>query len=263
MALSERARRIAVSNLPHWSQLSPDVRQAFDGLDAAIERSTWSDQAVIDWTQSLKGEAVERVLRLVELEHRLSDQLLARAHSEVLEPRSPREIDILKRYGKAIRADALGEFAAFSIMLAKLHRACGGAGSVRVTAVRSKPDRLGTYVLYPDVEAIEPGLRRLHDFLRWHFERHPTYAAAVAMTSICNLHPFGDGNGRVSRLLFNGLLRSRDAAFLPLYELGRLSRGGGLIVSRLAQYRDQWAPLAMYLSAAVACTQRLTRGTAG
>jgi len=72
------------------------------------------------------------------------------------------------------------------------------------------------------------------------------------MTSLCNLHPFADGNGRLSRIVFNALLTTDGVRtpYVPLYELGRVSRGGFLIASRLAQYRGDWSALASFLTAA-------------
>jgi len=85
------------------------------------------------------------------------------------------------------------------------------------------------------------------------------------MTALCNVHPFGDGNGRVSRLVFNALLRGPDdeGPYIPLHELGRVSRAGFLIAMRLAQYRNEWGMLASFLLEAVLFVGMLSARDAG
>ena len=64
-----------------------------------------------------------------------------------------------------------------------------------------------------------------------------------------NVHPFGDGNGRVARVVFNWMMleRARRFAYLPLSELAALSDGGFLLRLREAQYFGRWNGLVQFI----------------
>ncbi|WP_202594169.1 Fic family protein [Frateuria defendens] len=108
----------------------------------------------------------------------------------------------------------------------------------------------GACVRYPSHDLIEQQVTRIGTFWVRHYQRARAAAGVVAMTALMNLHPFADGNGRVGRMLFHWTLRSPAlaAAYLPLHELGQLSRGGYLIRLRQAQYHGTWEPLFTYLT---------------
>jgi len=70
------------------------------------------------------------------------------------------------------------------------------------------------------------------------------------MAALLNAHPFADGNGRASRLLFNYILRQSTEVpyYVPLYELAWLSRGSFVLCVREAEMLGNWAPLCRFLA---------------
>ncbi|MEI9989025.1 MAG: Fic family protein [Rhizomicrobium sp.] len=125
----------------------------------------------------------------------------------------------------------------------------GDDAALRSGPVRTTQDLAGNYVLYPPAADVPARLDALGLFLERYGTCAPSFAAMVVMNGICNCHPIADGNGRVSRIVFNAILRERAGTrfYLPLYELAALSDGGFTIRQRQAQYRGDWDPLIAYL----------------
>lgn len=253
-----RVKLISVMPLPEWATLPSEVRQAYLSLQIALGRlSAADDPSVATWATRLSGLSLDRLPRMHGLEHRLSPEMFARSPLDRLEPRTPGEIAVAQKSADLLHESFQNGGRGFIEALITAHELGTGLNSgLRTGGMRSLPDKLGSYVVFPEVETIAPGLERLCEFIKEHLEVCPAFAASVAMTSICNLHPFVDGNGRLSRLVFNGLAtqRSRRATYLPLHELGRISRGGFLIAMRLAQYRSNWLSLGGFLTAAAGAT---------
>jgi len=258
-------KRISVMPLPEWSILPVEVRQSYLSLQIALGGlSAVDDPSVATWAVGLSGMTLDHLPRILQLEHSLSSEMIARTPIDCLESRTPSEIAVAQKSADLLHDSLVTGRIDFIEALTTMHKLGTGLDSgLRIGGVRSLPDKLGSYVLFPEAEAVVPGLKRLCDFIKKHLEVCPAFAASVAMTSICNLHPFADGNGRVSRLVFNGLAtqRSRRAAYLPLHELGRISRGSFLIVMRLAQYRSDWLPLGGFLAAAADVTRSVIART--
>ena len=247
-------KRISVMRLPSWKGLSPEVQASFIALDEALSLPRNNDAGIVNWSLGLKGTLIDALPRIEALEHRLSVEMLARSPVDALDPRTPLELPTRAAAQIQLLSGLSGHASAFPETLSELHRLIHGRSQgLRTTGVRSLPDRLGTYVVFPEVEEVRPGLESLHGFILEHVDEQPAFAAAVAMTSICNIHPFEDGNGCLSRIVLNALTRKAhtSAPYLPLHELGRISRGGFLIAMRLAQYRGEWLPLADFLRASV------------
>jgi Fic family protein len=66
----------------------------------------------------------------------------------------------------------------------------------------------GSGVKLPDPAEIQP---LLDDFFRWYNrnrnDMHPVELAALVHYKFVRIHPFGDGNGRISRMLMNFILQ--------------------------------------------------------
>ena len=135
-------------------------------------------------------------------------------------------------------------------LLCRLSSAVGGPGQVREINVGTMRDRQGGQVVFPDVRLISERVRELSIFFSKYWMSKPLIFATVMMNGVANIHPFLDGNGRVSRVLFNLLLNTslRTNCYIPIYELSELSRGGFLIRLRDAQYNGNWGPLIEYVS---------------
>jgi len=67
----------------------------------------------------------------------------------------------------------------------------------------------------------------LTEFFQWYSKnknkRHPVELAATAHLKFVTIHPFGDGNGRVSRLVMNFILNKKDYPMLNIPYEGRNS----------------------------------------
>ncbi|MEK6924550.1 MAG: Fic family protein [Candidatus Micrarchaeota archaeon] len=67
----------------------------------------------------------------------------------------------------------------------------------------------------------------LDGFFKWYAKRksrlHPVELAALVHLKVVTIHPFGDGNGRISRLLMNFVLRKRG---FPMLNVPYENRGG-------------------------------------
>lgn len=143
---------------------------------------------------------------------------------------------------RSIDDDALPDF------LLKIGRLIGAPSAFRQSPLRTRADRSGDAILYPCPSNINAQLRALSLWLA--INRNARFGcAAVAMTVICNLHPFDDYNGRCGRLMFNLLCRTDDACrpYVPLHEFGILSAGAFIVRLRTAQYHGHWEPLLDYL----------------
>jgi Fic/DOC family len=142
----------------------------------------------------------------------------------------------------SIAADQLDVF------LLKIVRIIGGPTAFRSGSVGTLPDTKGNSITYPPPECVDGQIRELSHWLSSN-RRFALACAPVAMNAIFNLHPFDDYNGRCGRLMFNLLCRTNDERrpFIPLHELGVLSRGAFTVRLRTAQYHGRWEPLLNYL----------------
>jgi Fic family protein len=65
----------------------------------------------------------------------------------------------------------------------------------------------------------------LQDFFKWYNKSknkiHPVELAALVHLKIVTIHPFGDGNGRISRLMMNFILRKKGYPLLNIPYEGR------------------------------------------
>jgi fido (protein-threonine AMPylation protein) len=72
----------------------------------------------------------------------------------------------------------------------------------------------------------------------WH-EIHPVIRASLAHVELARIHPFSDGNGRLARLLMNGLLHEDVIPLLPLEGVFAWSRAAYLdATARTVQQHD-------------------------
>ena len=67
----------------------------------------------------------------------------------------------------------------------------------------------------------------LTEFFQWYNRNknkmHPVELAAIAHLKFVTIHPFGDGNGRISRLMMNFILNKKKYPMLNIPYEGRKS----------------------------------------
>lgn len=118
----------------------------------------------------------------------------------------------------------------------------------RHVAVKTRADARGTSVIYPAHTTVIPQLEVLFGFV-CKFHRDYRHLCAVAMAvGISHIHPLSDGNGRLSRLLYNWLAFQRVGIefYLPVYECSLLSDGGYILRKRMARKARGWNPIVDY-----------------
>lgn len=165
--------------------------------------------------------------------------------------RSEAEWTVLTRYHHAIAGLVTGQPIGRVVQAIAQHVA--GSGDFRRTRAQTAADSAGRYFRYPASDQIPRRMEELGEVLASPADRPDAFDAVMTLVAVSNLHPFRDGNGRVARVLFNGLLQRRQAnpsCYLPLHPLALLSRGGFVVRIRLAEIRGEWLPLIQFLNAA-------------
>lgn len=82
---------------------------------------------------------------------------------------------------------------------------------------------------------------QLMDFFRWYTKNmetlHPVELAALVHLKFVTIHPFGDGNGRISRLLMNFVLNKKEYPMFNISYEGRTSYYNAL---ERSQIKKEW-----------------------
>ncbi len=122
---------------------------------------------------------------------------------------------------------------------------------VRDAAIRSgpsaiQPDGGGVMIEFAAPQHIAPRLDAMAAFYR--DPSVPNSFKAIALqAALLNLHPLRDGNGRVSRALFNCVLwgdHVGPALYVPIYDLREHAPYTFEICLRSAEIQDNWQPIA-------------------
>nr|WP_199042051.1 Fic family protein [Dyella sp. ASV24] len=123
----------------------------------------------------------------------------------------------------------------------------------RQTSVHIATIDVEDQVHFPPHECIEVRLAQIQKNLIVN-AGHPLLAATVAYVSLIEIHPFEDGNGRLSRVLTNALMHGGDKsgeAYLPLKELNLLTRGSFYLNYMRAVVYGDWRPLLEFFISAI------------
>ena len=124
----------------------------------------------------------------------------------------------------------------------------GGASSLRVAGVGTSRDNAGVRLQFAPVMQCIAQIQKLHQVAGGLVQANGSsqlIAALLVYAGIANAHPLPDGNGRAARLMANAVLQQPDGPvrFLPLYEIGILSRGGLLLRLREGGYGKDLNPI--------------------
>ena len=164
-------------------------------------------------------------------------------------PKTPRERDVLaskRRHFTALRRRP--SLARFKDLLCEIADAAGaGTSTFRTQPVGTVRDALGDFTVYPSHDLIGRQLARAHQCIFANNGLGHVGTALTALVAILAIHPFSDGNGRVARITFHGLMGVPPDAYMPLHEFAAVSRAGYLLSLREASYFQQWAPIATYI----------------
>jgi Fic/DOC family len=130
------------------------------------------------------------------------------------------------------------------------------------TALRTEPtiilpDAKGVGWHCLDHSEILPRLDELHAFIRATRKVSPLVTAIVALVMLSGIHPFMDGNGRTSRIIFHAILQraiqenastiaSPPGGYIPLRAFYFLSDFGFEIRLRQTFRTSDWQPITRY-----------------
>lgn len=132
---------------------------------------------------------------------------------------------------------------------------------IRSGDVRTSLDR-GGYVVFPPADALRLRMAELFDFLCAQPDDSPLFRAIVAMVLMTNAHPFVDGNGRLSRLMFQLTLWNYGVStdfYFPWTVFFRRSKGGILLRVRQAEIHGNWNELFLSVCQGIANTAARSR----
>ncbi|MDP9306065.1 MAG: Fic family protein [Thermoproteota archaeon] len=82
---------------------------------------------------------------------------------------------------------------------------------------------------------------QLKDFFKWYTKNtkrlHPVELAALAHLKFVTIHPFGDGNGRISRLMMNFVLNKKE---YPMFNISYEKRTSYYNALERSQIKKEW-----------------------
>ena len=238
--------------MPRWPELAPGDRGVLSAIDAAGDSLASMAARLPDGglTMALAPGDDHRA----ELSHPLSSRFPAQSIAFARCDRSAGEWRVLRDHHERLRDTLDGDrSAAFIEAMIAVAAAVAGADGLRRHQMGTAPDDRGHYVLYPPESVVEHRLHRLFAALRSRRAGSRSFEGILALVWLTHCHPFVDGNGRTSRILFNMLLqrdRDRPAYYLPLYEFARLSRRGYILRVRQAELFGDWSALYDFVGAA-------------
>lgn len=155
--------------------------------------------------------------------------------------------------------------AGFRDALIDIAKRAGGGEGLRRQDVRTCPDAAGRVVVFPHWRTIPDRLDALFRLLVMETPYPSGLNAGIALVCISHCHPFTDGNGRISRIIFNTIMQSkyeRPVFYLPIFELSALSRGMFIMSVRSAELHGGWDDLFSTLARMTAYWRtRVGRGT--
>lgn len=121
------------------------------------------------------------------------------------------------------------------------------AGSLRRGSIYTCKDLKGYRVRFPPPSHLKRLLYPLR-LLTLESAESPSFSAIVSYVVISGMHPLTDGNGRLSRIAFNTIMRYHfpNTSYLPIYEISSLSQGSHVLCCREAQYHNDWSHIALF-----------------
>jgi len=155
-----------------------------------------------------------------------------------------------------INAMAMDDPAALVAFAKRCCQRFGVPEDIRTGDIRTNSER-GGHVVFPPASLLTERYTDLFRFLRESPGNGPSFRSTVAMVLITNAHAFGDGNGRLSRLLFN-VNQWREGipchTYFPWPIFFHRSKGGILIRVRKAEIHGTWDDLLLQFCDGVAKT---------
>jgi Fic/DOC family len=135
-------------------------------------------------------------------------------------------------------------------LIAIANSVTGQCAELRKKAVSLGADQAGVYWSFPSADSVRLLLGQLYTDIQSAREHSHIYAAIIGLVNLNCIHPFADGNGRASRILFNALLISGgllpQIAYIPCKHIYALSNYGYEIRLRQVILKNDWLPIIDY-----------------
>jgi hypothetical protein len=116
------------------------------------------------------------------------------------------------------------------LLIAACSVASNESAQFRTASVKLGSDTAGNFWSFPPPIAVNGLLVSLGQHVGTAYQQSPLYAAIIALVGINAIHPFMDGNGRTSRVVFNAVLRTGlvipDRAYIPLKHIYFIAKFG-------------------------------------
>lgn len=126
----------------------------------------------------------------------------------------------------------------------------GEIGGIRSTPISSTPDAEGRSTAFSPPTALIGEIGALCRLVNAPFHADPLVEAIVLFACTLEVHPFGDGNGRLSRAMFHAVLAARGIAPAPPLPLGpALYANAGRLVGEARRLRasGEWRPFVQFM----------------
>ena len=131
-----------------------------------------------------------------------------------------------------------------------------GQAHLRTGQMRVRGSDRQVDIHMPSAEQADAQLTRIAERLFLPRRQHALSEAAQILALVVNAHAFGDGNGRLSRLLFNFVLRQQGtlphSAYVPVFAGCRAAGGGYEIRLRQAELHGNYSPLVTFFARMIA-----------
>lgn len=226
---------------PMFTQLSPVIRDRLSKIAGVLYTlRPIKSTLLLECTPS----------ELTVFEHGLSGHFEEINTSRMSVTRSPSEFDALGVW----RVDAahMEDSASFVAALTRLNRIfVGERSTVRSGHIRTVSDKNGVSIQFPALKDLDLQISWLRRGINDEKNKDIQLLYAIASLPILtNSHLFVDGNGRVSRVVFNHILHRiglPSNVYLPVYDIMMLSQGGFLIRLRQAEIQNSWEPFISFM----------------
>lgn len=136
-----------------------------------------------------------------------------------------------------------------NVLIRMVSEVTGRASFLRTGRMQIQSHDGSSSVELPSGNIVHQQFNKIAEYLGRPDSQMPIVRATLLLTSILNAHPFADGNGRLSRMLFNfEMKRARTdlVGYIPIFSAMRHSRGGYEVRLRQAEIFNKWDPLVRY-----------------
>lgn len=118
--------------------------------------------------------------------------------------------------------------------------------TIRNVNIRTVPEADGSYTEFLDVDFLSLELGLLRAFILNKSKENKLLCAIIASVFLMHIHPLSDGNGRVSRVLFNVVLERDAENYIPITELCHIARSGYVLSLREAFLFLDWESIIIF-----------------